>query len=473
MIALARHLADSTIFALAVWILCLCMRRRGPAARHTLWLIAVAKFVLPMALFSWLGESLHRLLPAHVSAGMPAALSRWMIPPATPATPNAPTTSSFHSLIVIWLLGSAVAFALWLPKLWIPRRSSRRPSDHAGGLDETSLLRLKGQIGLQRDIDLKFSDEVSEPVLAGFRRPVAMIPTGLDRDLAPAELESVILHELAHAKRWDNWTAAFAHAVSCIFWFYPLLWWIERRLRSERELACDEMVIRCGAAPEDYTAGILKVCRFHLGEDVAGISGVSGSNLKHRLEAIMSVSSEGRFARAPKVLVGGLITAIVGIPLVIGFATASNARAYPTDRSGEQSATKQSKSQKPITCAWASVDYPEGTVIQVGHGVEQMCARVLDPASAKDLEAPPTYYPQWIHTSEAIRERSTAVVHPPESPVVDCAPKAPDQKGLCSCEDGGPNSPGAIVNSAKGQFQLRCGFDGNWVQTKTPNIKRK
>ncbi|HLV96371.1 MAG TPA: M56 family metallopeptidase, partial [Candidatus Acidoferrales bacterium] len=282
MLVVGRHLADSTIFALFVWLLCVCMRRRGPAARHSLWLIAAAKFLVPTAPFSRMGESLHGLLPAHVSAGIPAALSRWMIPPAIPATPNAATTSSFHPLIVIWLLGSAVAFALWLPKLWIPCRSSRRPSRHAGGSDETSFLRLKGRIGLQRDIDLRFSEDASEPVLAGFRRPVVMIPTGLDRYLAPAELESVILHELAHAKRWDNWTAAFAHAVSCIFWFYPLLWWIERRLRSERELACDEMVIRCGAAPEDYTAGILKVCRFSLSEDVAGISGVSGSNLKNR-----------------------------------------------------------------------------------------------------------------------------------------------------------------------------------------------
>jgi bla regulator protein blaR1 len=322
--ALGRHLADSTVFALTVALLCLCMRRRGPAARHSLWLIAAAKFVLPMALFSWLGESLRGLLlPTQVSAGIPAVLSRWVISPVILEPSNAGKTGHFHPLIFIWLAGSVAAFALWLPKLWISCRSP----NHAGDWDETSFLRLRGRIGLQRDVRLRFSDEVPEPVLAGFRRPVVIIPADLRRQLAPAELDSVILHELAHARRWDNLTSAFAHSVTCIFWFYPLLWWIERRLHRERELACDEMVVRCGASPEDYLAGILKVCRSHLSADVAGVSGVCGSNLKKRMEVIMSVSSDKPSPRTPKTLVGTLIAAIVGIPLLIGFVAASNALA--------------------------------------------------------------------------------------------------------------------------------------------------
>jgi bla regulator protein blaR1 len=468
MIALARHLADSTAFALIVGLLCFCMPRRGPAARHTLWLIAAAKFLLPLAFFSWLGESLREFLPrARVSAEVPRVLSRWVIPPAVLQPHDAIATSWSHLLIVIWVTGTVLALGLWFSKLW----ASQVAPGGLGEPEKVAFSRLKKRVDVSRDVQLSFSNTVPEPALTGFWKPTVLIPVGLVRELSGAELESVILHELAHAKRWDNWAAAFAHAVTCIFWFYPLLWWIEKRLRRERELACDEMVIRCGAAPDDYLVGILKVCRFHLSEAVPGISGVCGSNLKARMEAIMSVSSEGRFLRAPRVLVGGLIGVIVGIPLAIGLATASNARAYPADQNGRQSA-KESKAQEPITCASGSVRYPEGTVIQIGGGPERMCARVLDPANPKDPEAPPTFHPQWIRTNKVIRERSATVLHLPEPPPVSCKPAPPTGGDLCMCEGEGQFSPGAFVNSATGPFVLHCEH-GTWAQTKTPNVERK
>jgi hypothetical protein len=178
---------------------------------------------------------------------------------------------------------------------------------------------LKQRVGLRQPVTIRFSDSIAEPVLFGFRKPIVVLPTGLAGKLSSAELESVILHELAHAERRDNWTAAFAHVVTCIFWFYPFLWWIERCLHRERELACDEMVVRYGAAPGDYVAGILKVCRLQLAENVAGVSGVCRSNLKNRMEAIMSFSAESMPTPTPKTLLGGLVAAVFLVPILFGF----------------------------------------------------------------------------------------------------------------------------------------------------------
>jgi len=590
LITLGHHLADSTLFALVVGVLCLCVSRFGAATRHALWLIAAAKFVLPTTFFSWLGESLGGLLPASHIVAIPVVVSEWVISPLVSKPSDVPIAASFYPLIFfcIWIVGSAVAFAIWLPKLW----NSRRACECSCDVEQQLFQCLKQRIGLQRSVTLRVSDTVREPALVGFWNPVVIIPTGMAQQLSAAELESVILHELAHAKRGDNWTGAFAHAVTCVFWFYPVSWWIETRLQRERELACDEMVIRCGAAPEDYVAGILKVCRFHLREDLAGISGVSGSNLKNRMETIMSCKSEGPLLRIPKVLVASLIAAIVGVPLLIGFATSSEANArggeVPTivircfsarqpsapvrlpavtfgvkklllgaqlknigarpivryrigwvvvfsggntevtlgpatnvpaaiapggvqdvpaqgdsinpllnkgarelvifvndiefasgerwqadvssveKQAQEDRAAAQSKSQEPITCVAASIHYPEGTVIQVGNGSEQMCVRVEVRADPKNPDAGLTYIPSWIVTSEAARQRSATVVHLPAPRPVYCSPEPPRGGGLCYCEGEGEFSPGARVNSAKGSFQLRC-VDGNWVQTSTPN----
>ena len=72
-----------------------------------------------------------------------------------------------------------------------------------------------------------------------------------------------------------------------IFWFHPAVWWIEARLVDERERACDEAVLRAGSRRQDYAEGILEVCRQSLGVRPACVSGVSGSNLHARVEAIM------------------------------------------------------------------------------------------------------------------------------------------------------------------------------------------
>ena len=127
----------------------------------------------------------------------------------------------------------------------------------------------------------------------------------------------------------------------------------------------------------------------------------------------------------------------------------------------------QQQPDNPITCASGSIRYPEGTVIQMGDEPEQMCVRVLDPVNPKNPDAPPKYSPQWIHTSKAIRERSAAVVHIPDTAPVPCSPKASTQKNLCACEGVGDFSQGALVNSAKGSFQLRC-KEGKWLQTDKP-----
>lgn len=178
----------------------------------------------------------------------------------------------------------------------------------------------------------------------------------------------------------------------------------------------------------------------------------------------MSLSSGKPFLRAPKVLVGSLIAAIIGIPLLMGLFTVASAR-------GTHAKADQSKSQKTITCTSGSVEYPEGTVIQMGNGPEQMCVRSLDGWETQRT-GKPVYGPEWVTTSKAIRERSSTVVHVPEPPPVYCSPGPAAEYGRCTCQAEGEFSNGARVNSAKGPFQLRCD-NGNWVQTKTRNIKRK
>jgi len=87
--------------------------------------------------------------------------------------------------------------------------------------------------------------------------------------------------------RRDNLAAMVHMAVEALFWFHPLVWWIGARLVDERERACDEDVVGRGTEPDVYAESILKTCQFYVESPLVCVSGVTGSDLKRRVEQIM------------------------------------------------------------------------------------------------------------------------------------------------------------------------------------------
>src|SRR5580704_13847301 len=127
-----------------------------------------------------------------------------------------------------------------------------------------------------------------EPGIFGVFRPILLVPEGITDRLPPEQWRAIVAHELCHVRRRDNLTAAIHMAVEAIFWFHPLVWWIGKRLVDERERACDEAVLLASGDPESYAEGILNVCKFYLESPLLCVSGVTGSNLKNRIRAIMT-----------------------------------------------------------------------------------------------------------------------------------------------------------------------------------------
>ena len=115
--------------------------------------------------------------------------------------------------------------------------------------------------------------------------------------------------------------------VEAIFWFHPLVWWIGSRMVEERELACDEEVLRMGCEPSDYVEGILKVCRFYVESPLPCISGVTGADVKRRLRAILAGSIADELSAARKMTLTAIGLAAVAAPILIGVLNAPAIRA--------------------------------------------------------------------------------------------------------------------------------------------------
>jgi hypothetical protein len=162
-----------------------------------------------------------------------------------------------------------------------------------------------------------------EPGVVGILRPVLLLPQGITDRLPAVQLDAILAHELCHVRRRDNLAAAIHMAVETVFWFHPLLWWIERRLVDERERACDEEVLRVVSEPQVYAEGILNVCKLYKASPVVCVSGVTGSNLKSRIEEIMKNRIARRLGAGRALLLAAAAIAAIVVPVGFGMVSAA------------------------------------------------------------------------------------------------------------------------------------------------------
>ena len=154
----------------------------------------------------------------------------------------------------------------------------------------------------------------------GIVQPVIMLPQGIEQQLSPAELKAVLAHELCHWRRHDNLLAAVHMLVEALFWFFPLVWWLDARLNAERERACDESVLADGNDPQMYAEGILKVCRVYLQSPLTCVAGVSGAGLKNRIDTIMENKLILQLNAVRKFALSASAAAALGLPVMLGLA---------------------------------------------------------------------------------------------------------------------------------------------------------
>jgi beta-lactamase regulating signal transducer with metallopeptidase domain len=103
-----------------------------------------------------------------------------------------------------------------------------------------------------RTVKVCVSDQLRVPTAIGFVRPRVVLPSWTMRELSATELNAILLHELAHLRRWDDWTNLVQKVLGALFFFHPAVWWIEKNLALEREMACDDLVLAETASPRAY-----------------------------------------------------------------------------------------------------------------------------------------------------------------------------------------------------------------------------
>ncbi|HEX6038318.1 M56 family metallopeptidase [Longimicrobium sp.] len=301
-----------TFILLAALAATALMRRRSASARHLVWLAALtALLLLPLArgfVPEW------RVLPAapvvfaapvavpaaapgdEVSASPGSASTESAPQAALPSVPNdvartpvrAPVDWTALALIA-WTAGAALlalrlAYGL-LRVWWIERRAVELTDDGWVRLTDG----LARRLGLGRIVRLLREPGATVPMTWGIFRPVILLPG--EADAWQDERRRVVLaHELAHVRRWDALTQWIAHVAVAVWWFNPLVWVAARRLREEREHACDDAVLEIGTRPAEYADHLLNIVRSlgsSNGTATAALAMARRSQFEGRLLAIL------------------------------------------------------------------------------------------------------------------------------------------------------------------------------------------
>ena len=225
------------------------------------------------------------------------------------------------------MCGSVAQLATWTIR-W---RRVAAIVEHAARLEDAQQVAQLRQVetlaGIRRPIRAVVSDATIEPGIFGIVRPILVWPRGIDGRLTKEQTDAVLTHELTHVRRHDNLAAAIHMVVVAVFWFFPPVWWLERRLVAERERACDQAVLRVGNDPQLYAEGILRICEFYADSPLVCVSGVTGSDLKQRIVAIMKGHGGDALDASRRLLLGACALAALALPITLGVLEAPMLRA--------------------------------------------------------------------------------------------------------------------------------------------------
>ena len=167
----------------------------------------------------------------------------------------------------------------------------KRRSTPVSGADQRRFEWLLNTQQIRRPISLNSSSEILMPMAVGLSRPVIVIPEDLSQHLTEKEFDQVLLHELAHMKRWDDWTNFLQKLAESIFFFFPAVLWIGRRLNLEREIACDEWVISKTGESRPYAICLTKLAELTLKSSTPGLApamAVGKKQISRRIRVLLN-----------------------------------------------------------------------------------------------------------------------------------------------------------------------------------------
>jgi GWxTD domain-containing protein len=306
-VAITRALAHfiwegALIGAIAVAIL---RTRRSARTRYCVAALALLSMAVAFAV------TLAISLPPRAVRFAPPARS--ILLPALPQDAGTPASDVALDRLsipaLVWMSGVLILYARSLTSWMLAERLRRVGVCAAPALWQQRLDELRRQIKLSKPVALLESCLAETPAVVGFFRPVILIPLGLLAGLPAEQVEAILLHELAHIRRYDYAVNLLLAVVEGLLFYHPAVWWLARVVRAEREDCCDDEVVAATGDRRGYASALASLEQYRWTQSQAAAMAVRGGNLMHRIRRILNVPEQPRSAGLPVFSVVVLIAA--------------------------------------------------------------------------------------------------------------------------------------------------------------------
>ena len=277
-IGILNSLLAGIAISLLAWAVTHLFGRQGAGTRFAVWFSAL----VAIAILPWVSNP--GTGPVHADSGLARSA---VTLPSTYAT----------YLFVAWLV--VCTFGLLRIGLSLFRlrqlRSRCAPVDIAqlGSNLRASLADMRSI----RRVTLCTSDAVRVPAAIGYFHPIVVFPTWTLQEVPAVELEAILLHELAHLHRWDDWTNLAQKIVKAVFFFHPAVWFVDTQLTLEREMACDDAVLAANFNPRAYAESLLGLAEKSFLRRSVQLAQAAVSHVQHLKARIVEILRKDRQGR--------------------------------------------------------------------------------------------------------------------------------------------------------------------------------
>src|SRR3954470_7663924 len=341
------------------------LRKRSAASRHAVWTAAVIghlaipalMLVLPawkiplLPAAPWMPTETSALSAASISAAADEGAARVVASPiadvekqAAASTPSTPSSGSASSgarnsgsptdaattsdrpgalaiVAAIWFVGALIVLLRLAIGTWRVNQLAREGSRVEDGRWLSLTQRLANRLGVTRPLTLLRGERLAVPVTWGIVYPAVLLPEDAD-EWTEERRRFVLVHEMAHVKRFDALTQLVAQLAVAVFWFDPLVWFAAHQMRVEREHACDDYVLRDGTAPSLYAGELLEMVRSigtpahdRAAPAFAALAMARRSEFEGRMLAILDPRLDRKTLNRRSTIMTSLVVALLTFPL--------------------------------------------------------------------------------------------------------------------------------------------------------------
>ena len=302
----------------------------------------------PIATFVFLGRPAPAKIATFSASGTQVGLAAETPAALSPLTQSSSAASpdKFLWLVEAWLCGVAFFSLRTAGAFLLLDRQLRRQSIPVSGRLLEVCFALQRRLGLDRMVRFCDCKWLQAPAVIGWFRPVVLLPitalTGLSQD----QLESVIAHELAHIKRLDPFVNVFQICVESLLFYHPAVWWLNRRIRTEREHCCDDMAIALCGNPVEYARALTLMEEWRSAPVLA--MAANRGPLSERIIRLLGLK-QGREGTRRVGLTGGILC--LGAALLAGHALLRITYPHPTAYASDMAQAPPAAQAQPAPAA--------------------------------------------------------------------------------------------------------------------------